>query len=78
LVDRSDIVIAIFYHKLGSPTQRAISGTAEEISRSVRAGKPVHIFVNTAELETLRSFRAETAIDWVTPRLTVEMIFSPD
>lgn len=44
LVDQADIVIGIFYSRLGTPTQRAASGTAEEINRSVNAGKPVHLF----------------------------------
>ena len=44
LVDKADIVIGIFYHRLGTSTPRAISGTAEEIDRSVRAGKQVHIY----------------------------------
>jgi hypothetical protein len=44
LVDTSDIVIAIFYYKLGSSTRRAVSRTAEEVARAVNAGKPVHIY----------------------------------
>lgn len=42
LVDQSDIVIAIFYHRLGSATARAVSGTAEEIQRALDLGKAVH------------------------------------
>jgi hypothetical protein len=44
LVDEADIVIALFYHRLGSATPRAVSGTAEEINRSVDAGKLVHLY----------------------------------
>jgi hypothetical protein len=44
LVDEADIVIALFYYRLGSATPRAASGTAEEIMRSVAAGKPVHLY----------------------------------
>ena len=43
LVDEADIVFAVFYHRLGTATGRAVSGTAEEIERSVAAGKFVHV-----------------------------------
>jgi hypothetical protein len=66
LVAKADIVFALFYSKLGSATARAISGTAEEIERSVESGKPVHIYFSTQnlphsvddrQLRALRSFR---------------------
>lgn len=44
LVDKSDIVIALFDSKLGMATPRAVSGTAEEIERAMDAGKPVHVW----------------------------------
>jgi hypothetical protein len=68
LVDSSDIVIGLFYHRLGSPTLRAASGTAEEITRSVAAGKLVHLYfaekklpndVDVDQLSALRMFRRE-------------------
>jgi hypothetical protein len=68
LVDDSDIVIRIFYHRLGTATQRAISGTAEEIQRSVGSGKPVHLYfankevppdVELDQLKALRDFRSQ-------------------
>lgn len=46
IVDRSDVLVAIFWHRLGTPTNRAESGTLEEIERFSAAGKPVHIFVS--------------------------------
>lgn len=67
-VDNSDIVIALFGSRLGSPTPAAASGTAEEIQRAVDAGKPVHVYfstaplprdVDTAQLDGLRQFQAE-------------------
>lgn len=67
-VDESDIVIALFGSRLGSPTPAAASGTAEEIQRAVDAGKPVHVYfstaqlprdVDTAQLDGLRQFQAE-------------------
>ena len=68
LVDKSDIVIALFYHRLGSPTDIAVSGTAEEIERSVKAGKPVHLYFaempipyrhDAKQFGALNNFRAE-------------------
>jgi hypothetical protein len=44
IVDDADIVIAVFHSRLGTPTPRAASGTAEEIDRTVRLGKPVHVY----------------------------------
>ncbi len=67
-VDDSDIVVALFGSRLGSPTPDAVSGTVEEIQRAVDAGKPVHLYFSTAalpndvdtrQLDGLREFRSE-------------------
>ncbi|MDB5243959.1 MAG: hypothetical protein JWP57_4585 [Spirosoma sp.] len=50
LVDKSDIVIALFDSRLGSATATAVSGTAEEIQRAHRAGKPVHVWFSDEPL----------------------------
>ena len=42
--DRADIVLAVFWHRLGSPTGKAPSGTVEEIERAQRRGKKVMIY----------------------------------
>jgi hypothetical protein len=39
--DEADIVIGVFYSRLGQPTADAPSGTAEEIQRAVTRGAPV-------------------------------------
>jgi len=44
LVDRADIILALFDSRLGMATGAAVSGTAEEIERSHEAGKPVHVW----------------------------------
>lgn len=44
LVDRADIVLALFDSRLGMATGAAVSGTAEEIERSHEDGKPVHVW----------------------------------
>jgi hypothetical protein len=68
VVDKADIVIGIFYSRLGTPTERASSGTVEELNRSVAAGKPVHLYfsdkklpkdVDTDQLAALRLFRTK-------------------
>jgi len=66
LVDRADIVVALFHSRLGAPTERAESGTAEEIDRAVARGIPVHVYfaempypygVDPDELKRLHAFR---------------------
>lgn len=68
LVDRADIVIGLFHSRLGTRTARALSGTAEELERSVRRGVAVHVYFSGAhlpsdldidQLAALRTFRAE-------------------
>ncbi|MCP3426368.1 DUF4062 domain-containing protein [Rothia sp. AR01] len=67
-VDESDIVIALFGSRLGSPTPAAASGTVEEIQRAVDSDKPVHVYFSMAplprgvdpkQLEGLNQFRAD-------------------
>jgi hypothetical protein len=44
LVDASDIVIGIFWTRLGSPTGQFPSGSVEEIERAHAAGKPCMLY----------------------------------
>jgi len=67
LVDRADVVIATFWTRLGTPTDEAPSGTAEEIDRATSVGKPVLVYfsslpvvldsIDTVEYERLKEFR---------------------
>lgn len=50
LVDKADVLVAIFGASLGQQTRSALSGTAEEIQRATDAGKPVHLFFSNAPL----------------------------
>jgi hypothetical protein len=43
LVDGADMALAIFWARLGTSSDRAVSGTSEEIERMARAGKTVTI-----------------------------------
>ncbi len=47
LVDDCDLVFGVFYATLGRATDRAASGTAEELQRSSDAGKPVHVYFSS-------------------------------
>ena len=44
LVDVADMLIALFWTRLGTPTSEAESGTAEEVERFLDAGKPVLLY----------------------------------
>lgn len=69
LVDKADVVIALFDSRLGQETDSAVSGTAEEIERAADAGKPVHVYFSdepidrskfdATEFARLEKFRAE-------------------
>lgn len=67
-VDRADVVVAFFDSRLGTETPEAVSGTAEEIKRAQKAGKPVHVYFSTEpvprelvdadQLAALKSFKS--------------------
>ena len=44
----SDLLIAVFWTRLGSPTGKAPSGTVEEIEEHVKAGKPAMLYFSSA------------------------------
>lgn len=50
LLDKADIVVALFDSRLGQATAQAASGTAEEIERANAAGKPVHVWFSNEPL----------------------------
>lgn len=62
-----DLLIGIFWTRLGTPTLNAPSGSAEEIQRHVKAGKPAMVYfsdqpvalgsVDMAQYEALKQFR---------------------
>lgn len=69
LLEISDMMIAVFRQRLGTPTSTAESGTAEEIKRFVATGKPTMVYFSKApvqyesidhsEFERLKKFK-----DW--------------
>ncbi|MFO7659441.1 MAG: hypothetical protein R6V77_00850 [Candidatus Cloacimonadaceae bacterium] len=48
LVKSCDLVIGAFWTKLGTPTGKAESGTAEEIEQFRAEGKPVLLYFSSA------------------------------
>ena len=66
LASKSDMLIGIFGAKVGTPTDKAQSGTIEEIEEHVKSGKPVMLFfrrqndtsIPASEIEKLQSFKS--------------------
>ena len=48
LLKTADLLVAVFWTRLGSPTGVAPSGTVEEIEEHMKAGKPAMIYFSTA------------------------------
>ncbi|MGK2915041.1 MAG: hypothetical protein ACSLE5_11450 [Porticoccaceae bacterium] len=55
VLEDCDLLVGIFWTRLGTPTGKAASGTVEEIERHVAAGKPAMVYFSTApaSLETV-------------------------
>jgi len=70
VVDDCDLVVGIFWTRIGSPTGVADSGTLEEIERVGKAHKPVMLYfssvgadparIDIKQLERLNQFREQT------------------
>lgn len=67
LAGKSDMLVAIFGVKVGTPTDTSLSGTIEEIEEHIKAGKPVMLFfrkyndltkTSSKELAKLESFKS--------------------
>ena len=50
VVDRADVLIAIFWSRLGTPTGKDISGTVEEIREMIEKGKHVMIYLSATPI----------------------------
>lgn len=50
-----DLLVAVFWTRLGTPTGESLSGSVEEIERHLNAGKPAMVYFSTAPVaqETL-------------------------
>lgn len=50
LLEESDLLVGLFWTRLGTPTDNYVSGSAEEIDRHVHAGKPAMLYFSTQGL----------------------------
>ena len=67
VLQNCDLLVAVFWTRLGSPTGKAASGTVEEIEEHLAAGKPAMLYfskapvhldsVDDAQYKALRDFR---------------------
>lgn len=58
LLEQADLIIAVFWTKLGSPTTEYSSGSVEEITRHIAAGKKALIYFSNKSIEP-QKFNAE-------------------
>jgi hypothetical protein len=69
VLDKCDLLVGVFWTRLGSPTGVAPSGTVEEIRKHVAAGKPAMIYfsgapvqpesIDLTQYQALQEFRKE-------------------
>ena len=48
LLEGSDLLVATFWTRIGTPTGQSVSGTAEEIEKHVSLGKPAMVYFSSA------------------------------
>lgn len=83
LLENADLLVGIFWTRVGSPTGENISGSVEEIERHLRAGKPVMLYFSSApvvpsaldseQFEALEKFK-----EWAKTQGLIESYESPD
>lgn len=70
IVDQCDLLLGVFWTRIGTPTGVAMSGTLEEIERVAKAGKPVMLYfsrkgidpelLNFDQIGKLKDFKLRT------------------
>lgn len=70
IVDQSDLLVGVFWTRIGSPTGKADSGTLEEIERVGDAGKPIMLYfskvgidpdrIDLEQIDKLKQFKTKT------------------
>ena len=68
VLDRCDLLVGVFWTRIGTPTERHLSGTVEEIEEHISAGKPAMLYfssqpvvldtVNMDQVNRLKAFKA--------------------
>jgi hypothetical protein len=76
IVDQCDLLVGIFWTRIGTPTGIADSGTLEEILRVAKAGKPIMLYfsrvgadpaeLDLVQVERLNAFKVATASNALT------------
>ena len=76
LVQDCDLLVGVFWTRIGTDTGVAVSGTAEEIEQFVKMGKPVMLYfsksqvgpdeINLEQLQSLRDFRDKVRTEGLT------------
>lgn len=61
LIDSTDILVAVFWSRIGTATQNAESGTVEEIRRALSAGKKVLVYFS--DLEPISASASRDQVD---------------
>ncbi len=51
ILESSDLLVGIFWTKVGTPTEKYASGSIEEITKHIEAGKPTLIFFSKAPVK---------------------------
>jgi len=67
VLDKCDLLVAIFWTRLGTPTEKHLSGTVEEIEKHIASGKPAMLYfssqpvamdtVDPEQLQKLKEFK---------------------
>lgn len=68
VLDRCDLLVGVFWTRIGTPTERHLSGTVEEIEEHISAGKPAMLYfssqpvvldtVDMDQVNRLKAFKA--------------------
>ncbi len=61
VLENADLLVGVFWRRIGTPTGEAVSGTVEEIEKHIAAGKPAMIYFSNApaHLDTIDSKQYE-------------------
>jgi len=51
ILKMSDLLIGVFWTRLGTPTEKAESGTVEEIKEHIKAGKPAMLYFSSQPVQ---------------------------
>lgn len=51
LLENADLLIGIFWTRIGTPTGKAISGTVEEIDEHINSGKPTMLYFSNSKVD---------------------------